>query len=546
MSEKAFFKTSTRSLNLNASSITPSQLAKLFKISVDDIMLQDSDGNIIMVEGNAFDQRLIANKTYNVIDNSKDNKEISAKAAMSLMPSETQRMDIIEKITNDQVIKTLNEPAKELSNLIKACACIEYLLITAATSPDYPLISSAVEEFHYLTNPNSMKVSVTQVSQEMIQLIQKNKIDLDFINLKTTFVSDQFKYILPAIWSKNSDIIDRTSRQMKDATTVCVKKSQSCADRCEHVINVVAELIKGLIGAQSDVKSKDEALKQTLSQLDEQIKLVQKKHDRRQNELEDQQKKFDTAWQEHQTQQKRAGSMGKKFGAAMVDLFSFNKAKAREGLDTAYKNATDNKKVEQDMLMEFRKEFSEVEDKLINLKIDEKKNKEEKDALQGIIASIAEIIHRMETLDNTALNMQKYFQTINNLIVVTFQCNAQMFIEYANQENLEDLEIKQMMEAVVKVYAISSVIKNFATIYSIAASSPSVQARLTRGTSYLGLTYEQAKSKKSELNFEDVEEETEELKSRIESELQKNAKQTNHRVSGFIDACIETTQCIEY
>uniref|UniRef100_A0AC35GVB7 Uncharacterized protein n=1 Tax=Panagrolaimus sp. PS1159 TaxID=55785 RepID=A0AC35GVB7_9BILA len=544
MSDKAFFKTSTRSLNLNVTSLTPTQLAKLFKISIDDIMLQDNDGNVIMIEKNAFDPHLIANKTYTVMDNTKDDQQVSAMASMNLMPSAEQKMEIVEKITNDQVVKTLNDPAKDLSKLIPACACIEYLLVTVATSPDCSLVSSAVEEFHHLKNPNSMKVSVQQVAEDTIRLIQKNKIDLDFINLKTVFVSDQFKYILPAIWSKNGGIIDRTSRLMQDATTVCVKKSQDCADRCEHVINVIGELVKGLLGAKSDVESNDEKLRQTLAQLDEQVKLVQKKHDRKKDELKEQQDRFDEAWKEHQKQQKQAGSMAKSFKAAWVDIFSFGKAKARQGIDTAYNNATGNKKEEKDMLMQFREEFSKVEDQLIELKIDQEINKEKKHGLEGIIKSINEVIQRMKDLVDTAHNMQAYFQTINNLIAVTFQCNAQMFIEYAKQDNLVELEIKQMMEAVVKVYAISSIITNFAKIYSIAASSPNVQLRLTRGTSYLGLTHNEAKNKQNELDLENIEDETTELKYLIENELQNHAEETNRRISRFIDNCIQTANSI--
>jgi hypothetical protein len=73
MSGQSLFKSSSRQMNFNVGSVTPSQISKLFKIPLDDIILQDEDKNTFTVdaEKNIFEPSLAPNKVYDVIDSTK-------------------------------------------------------------------------------------------------------------------------------------------------------------------------------------------------------------------------------------------------------------------------------------------------------------------------------------------------------------------------------------------------------------------------------------------------------------------------------------------
>jgi hypothetical protein len=543
MSGQSLFKSSSRQMNFNVGSVTPSQISKLFKIPLDDIILQDEDKNTFTVdaEKNIFEPSLAPNKVYDVIDSTKNIQ--TAHSFLALMPSDDKQREIVQNVINSSVITGMGKRALDLAHLIPACACVEYLFLTGATALDYTLVSAAVQEFKFLTNPKSMKVSVTQVAQEMSLLIQNNKSDLDFINLKMAFVAGQFKYVLPAIWQKNGILVTDIAKKMENATTVCIQKSEKCVDRCEHLVNTIGELIQAMLGAKQDNEIENTRIQQSLEELNEKIKLVQEKNDRKKRELGEQQKKFDAAYSELQERQQQSGNIMNNFLTACLDAIPFIESNTREEMDTAYKNAEKNKKEEDDKLKQLNEEYGKVEDELNDLKIKCKKDELQKEGLQGIIASINETIRRIEILTATVSNMKEYFQAINNLVKVTFKANADLFIENAKKDEISDPEKAQMLEAVVNSFGIFSVVQNFATIYSIAASSDGVQDRLSRGISYLGKTKEEAKSIQRGINFEDAYQEAENLKELIEAELQKQTQQSTKNLRALISECKGIAKC---
>jgi hypothetical protein len=549
MPQQSLFKGPSSSIDYNVVSVTPLQLSWTFNIPVNNLLIRDEEKNAIFAdaENNAFFPQLIPNKVYDVLDKTnlpepKKDNQLSKKTLLALIPSEIEQKAVVQKVIKHSVIASLDGPAKALSNLVSACASIEYLMVTAATIPDFSLISSTVNNFLFLKNPASMKDTVIQVAQQMKEVIDKNTSDLDVINLKTSFLSEQFKYVLPAIWTGNDSMIVDIAKRMNDATELCIKKSDECVKRCENVVSAFKELMRAFIGSQTDVEKKDINLCRNLKQLNEYLDLLNKQHALHKKDLDAQQIIFNRAYAEHQKQQGRNGSFSKHLAARVADIFTLGFANARKGMDNDYKKAVYEKNKEEDIKTELHGQLKEVENKLMDHHIRVSKDKIEKEGLQGIIEAIGEAIKKFGDLNSTVQNMQKYFQTINNFIKITIHSNAQIFIENSRKIEPTPLDNEQTMESVVTVYAAFYAVQSFAKIFSIAASTEMVQSRLSHAKNYLGYTLDEAKAKQHELKKKDTHHDTMALNEIIVEELTKATAELNENITELINYSIQTAK----
>uniref|UniRef100_A0A914Q6L0 Uncharacterized protein n=1 Tax=Panagrolaimus davidi TaxID=227884 RepID=A0A914Q6L0_9BILA len=317
---------------INEKSATPANLAKLFKITLDSLVL-NCDGDLIMVNGDDFDAALEDGKVYEVEGDdaiisivtpgaaaAAVNNQLVQRPSFAVISNEDQISDVVYSVT--ETTKAMNDNVCMLYDGPNAVLVVNSLAVLAAATDDPSLISEKMpkESFKRLKTPSSFRASLYQVSTSMCGAFRKADTSMGTIRSCLIDMPDHIQDALYSVAAANDKKgLERITNRITKASEKCKVAAETARNSFDEVLKDLQELIHGALAAQS---AGETTLKDAVKRLEE----FSIRQEQRKNEIKEQE-------QEHQERIKLVNEaayaykeasvpvdVGKLIGLSMIDM----------------------------------------------------------------------------------------------------------------------------------------------------------------------------------------------------------------------------------
>uniref|UniRef100_A0A914Q4M4 Uncharacterized protein n=1 Tax=Panagrolaimus davidi TaxID=227884 RepID=A0A914Q4M4_9BILA len=270
---------------LNEKSATPANLSKLFKVSLDSLMLINAGGDLIIVEGTEFCQSLEDGAVYQVDGDeistsvttadaaNANSHQVTAKPNMHLISTHEQFLEVKSSISKST--QPMHDNICLLYDGPNAVSVVNSLAILAAATDDPSVISNNMsrDQFKYMKNPGSFRASLYQVSTSMCNAFRKADNSMGTIYAYLVDLPEDIQdALIEMVRSNSPNKLNRLVRNIAKSSEGCMNSAKEAKDTLNSVLGELQELILGAISAQS---TSEENRKAALKQLEE-FKIKQK------------------------------------------------------------------------------------------------------------------------------------------------------------------------------------------------------------------------------------------------------------------------------
>uniref|UniRef100_A0A914PFJ3 Uncharacterized protein n=1 Tax=Panagrolaimus davidi TaxID=227884 RepID=A0A914PFJ3_9BILA len=270
---------------LNEKSATPANLSKLFKVTLDSLMLINAGGDLIIVEGTEFSESLEDGAVYQVEGDdlyisvttagaaNANIHQVNVKPNMHLISTQGQLHEVVSSVSSST--KPIVDNMCLLYDGPNAVTVVNSLAILAAATDDPSLICGIMPrgQFKYMKNPGSFRASLYRVSASVCNAFRKadNSMGTIYAYL-VDFPDDIQDALIEMVRGNSPNKLNRLIRNIGKSSEGCMNSAKEAKDTFNSVLEELQELILGAISAQS---TSEENHKEALKQLEE-FKIKQK------------------------------------------------------------------------------------------------------------------------------------------------------------------------------------------------------------------------------------------------------------------------------
>uniref|UniRef100_A0AC34F063 Uncharacterized protein n=1 Tax=Panagrolaimus sp. ES5 TaxID=591445 RepID=A0AC34F063_9BILA len=316
---------------LQVATLTPTMLARVFRLDENSLVLTDKDGFCYMPEDGKFVPSLESNKSYEVdgVELATTNSSTETQIALKNMNNDlkviqgSQRFDLIQGVI--ETCKDMNESANMLYHGPQAVVLVQSLAILAVCAPDPSLDVATLkpEIKNRLADPGSFRASLLHVANKMCNAFREADKTMKTIRASLVDFPDYFSAAIEVLGQNDDDktkkILLRIVGKIKNSSDTCTKSAASVQNTFADVMKDIDALSEAACSCKTVNEREKIELKKLKDEMEIQREANEAHHQQLEEEYEEDQARCKEMLQDYRTQMANSTDLGKIFLATLAD-----------------------------------------------------------------------------------------------------------------------------------------------------------------------------------------------------------------------------------